>query len=162
MSGNAIPTIDRDSYSAVLSSYLPLPIRNEADNERALSQVEVLLNQESLTQAETDLLELLTQLIERFEAEQYTFPIQKQAAPLKMLRFLMESNNLKQADLVDVIGSRGVISEVFNGKRNINKAMAIALGKRFNVDAELFIASSQRSSPLATEGHVKKGKGAMG
>lgn len=44
MIGNAIPTIDRDSYSAVLSSYLPAPIRTEADNERALSQIEALMN----------------------------------------------------------------------------------------------------------------------
>lgn len=139
MSGNAIPTIDRDSYSAVLSSYLPAPIRTEADNERALSQIEALMNQPSLTAAETDLLELLTQLVERFEAEHYAFPSEDQATPLEMLQFLMESNELKQADFVGVIGFKGVVSEVVNGKRGISKGMAIALSKRFNVDAGLFL-----------------------
>lgn len=80
------------------------------------------------------------QLVERFEAEHYAFPSEHQATPLEMLQFLMESNELKQADFVGVIGSKGVVSEVVNGKRGISKGMAIALSKRFNVDAGLFLS----------------------
>ena len=138
-SGSAIPTIDRESYRDVLSTYLPLPIRTEEDNEKALSQVEILMHQDALTAAEDDLLELLVQLIERFEEEHYAFPPEMQGTPLDMLLFLMESNYLKQADLVGVIGSKGVVSEVVNGKRGISKKMAIALADRFKVDAGLFL-----------------------
>lgn len=140
MSGNVTPTIDRNSYRDLLSVYLPGPIRTEGDNERALAQVESLMNKESLTSAETDLFELLVQLIEHFEDEHYAFPEEKQAQPLDMLKFLIESNHLKQADLVGIIGSKGVVSEVINGKRGISKAMAIALGQRFNVNPGLFLA----------------------
>ncbi|MGC1306172.1 MAG: hypothetical protein WA885_03000 [Phormidesmis sp.] len=98
------------------------------------------MNQSSLTTAEEDLLDLLVQLIERFEEEYYAFPAEMQSTPLSMLLFLMESNHLKQADLVGTIGSKGVVSEVVNGKRGISKKMAIALSKRFNVDAGLFLA----------------------
>ncbi|MDJ0745146.1 MAG: hypothetical protein QNJ32_17550 [Xenococcaceae cyanobacterium MO_167.B27] len=38
----------------------------------------------------------------------------------------MEANNIKQENLVGVIGSRGVVSEVVNGKRSISKAQAFA------------------------------------
>lgn len=138
MNGGAIPTIDRESYGSVLSNYLPLPIRSQEDNERAILQIEALIHQPLLTQAESDLLELLTQLVEHFESEYYAFPPEKQATPLDMLLFLMESNRLKQVDLVGIIGSKGVVSEVINGKRGISKSMAIALGKRFNVEASLF------------------------
>ncbi|MEO1636400.1 MAG: transcriptional regulator, partial [Cyanobacteria bacterium J06631_9] len=127
-------------YSALLSTYLPIPIRTEQDNKRALTQVEALIRQESLTEAETDLFELLVQLIEHFEDEHYAFPVEHQANPLDMLKFLMESNDLKQVDLVGIIGSKGVVSEVINGKRGISKAMAISLGQRFNVNAGLFLA----------------------
>jgi len=140
MSGSATPTIDRESYAAVLANYLPTPIRTEEDNEKAILQLEALAHQESLTDAETDLVELLTQLIERFEAEHYAFSEQHQASPLDRLLFLMESHQMKQADLVGTIGSKGVVSEVINGKRGISKRMAIALGQRFNVDAGLFLA----------------------
>ena len=57
----------------------------------------------------------------------------------KSLLHLMEARGLKQADLIGVIGSSGVVSEVINGKREISKAQAKALGDLFHVDAGLFI-----------------------
>ena len=56
-----------------------------------------------------------------------------------MLLHLMESNDVKQESLVGVIGSRGVVSEVVNGKRSISKAQAKALAEFFSVDVGLFI-----------------------
>jgi HTH-type transcriptional regulator / antitoxin HigA len=41
--------------------------------------------------------------------------------------------------LVGVIGSRGVVSEIVNGKRSISKAQAKALGQLFDVSPSLFI-----------------------
>lgn len=38
-----------------------------------------------------------------------------------------------------IVGSKGAVSEVMNGKRGISKNMAIALSERFNVDAGLFL-----------------------
>ena len=100
----------------------------------------MLMSQSSLTPAEEDLLELLVQLIELFEETHYAFPPEMKGTPLSMLQFLMESNNLKQVDLIGVIGSKGVVSEVVNGKRGISKKMAIALSERFKVDAGLFLS----------------------
>jgi HTH-type transcriptional regulator / antitoxin HigA len=145
MSGNKILITDRnsynrDSYSDVLLAYLPQPIKTEADNERAIAQLEALLHQESLTAAEEDLSELLGQLIERFESEQHAFSVEDGVTPLDVLLSLVEGNDLKQADLVGIIGSKGVVSEVVNGKREINKKMALALAQRFNVEASLFLA----------------------
>jgi HTH-type transcriptional regulator / antitoxin HigA len=51
----------------------------------------------------------------------------------------MEEHDLKQADLVGVIGSRGVVSEAVNGKRNISKAQAAVLSQLFHVDVGLFM-----------------------
>jgi HTH-type transcriptional regulator / antitoxin HigA len=56
-----------------------------------------------------------------------------------MLLHLMESHGLKQADLVGILGSSGVTYEVVNGKREISKAQAKALGECFQVDPGLFI-----------------------
>lgn len=53
----------------------------------------------------------------------------------------MEAHDLKQADLVGIVGPRGVVSEVVNGKRDICKAQASALSQIFYVDVGLFIAS---------------------
>jgi HTH-type transcriptional regulator / antitoxin HigA len=90
------------------------------------------------------LLELLVQLIERFEEEHYSFELNASegelANPRSILLYLMEEHDLKQVDLVGVIGSRGVVSEVVNGKREISKAQAAALARLFHVDVGLFIA----------------------
>jgi HTH-type transcriptional regulator/antitoxin HigA len=51
----------------------------------------------------------------------------------------MEERGLRQADLVGIIGSRGVVSEVVNGKRTISKSQAKSLGDFFHVEPSLFI-----------------------
>jgi len=51
----------------------------------------------------------------------------------------MEQNDLRQADLVAIFGSRGRVSEVVNGKRAISKTQVKALGEFFKVSPELFI-----------------------
>ncbi|WP_299484585.1 transcriptional regulator [Acaryochloris sp. IP29b_bin.137] len=134
-------TFDRSSYDFLLSHYRPLPIRSEEDNEAALKIVAELSRRDDLTPAEEDLLELLTQLIEHFEEQHYSFPEDMKAGPLDFLLELAQSNGLRQADFVGVIGSRGVVSEVFNGKRGISnsKSMARALGHRFKIDPGVFL-----------------------
>jgi HTH-type transcriptional regulator/antitoxin HigA len=51
----------------------------------------------------------------------------------------MEENQIKQEELVGVIVSRGVVSEVVNGKRAISKNQAKSLAQFFNIDLSLFI-----------------------
>jgi HTH-type transcriptional regulator/antitoxin HigA len=51
----------------------------------------------------------------------------------------MSANNMKQADLVGKIGSKGVVSEIVKGKRSISKAQGKILGETFNVSPSVFI-----------------------
>jgi HTH-type transcriptional regulator/antitoxin HigA len=51
----------------------------------------------------------------------------------------MATNRLKQSDLLPVFGSKGRVSEVVNGKRDISKEQAKKLAAFFHVSAELFI-----------------------
>ena len=105
--------------------------------ERALNVAETLSNKEDLTPEEEQLLDLLVTLIENFESQQYTFD--NNSTPLSRLIFLVEANNLKQVDLLDIFSSKGIASEVFNGKRQISKTHAAKLGERFNVEPALFL-----------------------
>lgn len=54
------------------------------------------------------------------------------------LKFLMEQHDLKQSDLSD-IGSQGVVSEILNGKRQLNLNQVKKLATRFNVSVATFI-----------------------
>ncbi len=52
---------------------------------------------------------------------------------------LMEQNDLRQTDLAKIFGSQSNVSEILNGKREINARQARALGKRFGVSSAIFI-----------------------
>jgi len=136
--------IKPEAYGALLLRHLLQPITSEDENERALAIVQDLMAIAHRSPEEDSLLELLVQLIERFEEEHYSFGLNASegelANPRSILLHLMEEHDLKQADLVGVIGSRGVVSEVVNGKREISKAQAAALARLFHVDVGLFIA----------------------
>ncbi len=62
-----------------------------------------------------------------------------ESTPHEILQHLMEASSTRQADLVGLIGSSGVVSEIVNGKRSISKAQAKALGDYFKVSSSLFI-----------------------
>lgn len=50
----------------------------------------------------------------------------------------MEEYELKQKDLPE-LGSQGIVSEILNGKRELNLRQVKALSERFKVPASVFI-----------------------
>lgn len=55
------------------------------------------------------------------------------------LKFLMVQHHLKQIDLNNEIGSQGVVSEILNGKRQLNVSQIKKLGERFKLSPATFI-----------------------
>lgn len=123
-------------YSALLKKVPPKVIRTERENDM---YTEILFDldrrSKTLTPAEKEMAELLTLLIRDFEEKRYQLP---RAKPLEALRFLIEQHGLKQKDLVDVFGTPSIVSEVLNGKRELNKDHIKRLSLRFHVSPELF------------------------
>jgi len=64
------------------------------------------------TEAEKELADLLTVLIENFEEQHYAL---RKATPVETLAELMDVNGLKQKDLVDIFGTPSIVSEVLSG-----------------------------------------------
>lgn len=124
-------------YGRLLAKTLPTVIKTEAENERLLAEIEKLMDKgESMAPEELALLELMSQLVEAFEEQAY--PI-AEGPPFRVLQHLMEANDLKQADLLPIFGSRGYTSDIVNGKRAISKEHAKRLGEFFHVSPSLFI-----------------------
>ncbi len=133
----AVRKIDPSRYKRLLSQTMPMVIETEQENERMLAVVEKLMDKgEDLSPEEEKLLKLFARLIEDFE-KRYYHP--KEAAPLEVLQHLMEARGVKQTHLWEVFGSKGIASEVLNGKRGISKTQARALAHYFHVPADLFI-----------------------
>ena len=134
--GKMTLTFDSDRYSSLLSQYQPRIIKNEDENEIFLEIVESLLSRNNLTPEEDTLLELLVKLIEDFEENHYQL---NASTPHSRLIHLMNARSLEAADLVDIMGSIEMVTEIVNGQQEITKKQAEDLGNFFHVNPGLFL-----------------------
>ena len=75
-------------------------------------------------------------LIDEYETRRY--PIRRSSRQ-HTLQHLVQARNLTQKDLWKIFGSKGIVSEVFHGKRSISKIQAKKRAVFFHVGADLFI-----------------------
>jgi HTH-type transcriptional regulator/antitoxin HigA len=126
------------THVQALSSVIPLhPIRTESDYEKAVAALNQLLDAGAANEKHplADLANTLGALIGEYDDVHY--PAQD-VSPLAMLRFLMDQNHLTQSDLPE-IGTQGVVSEILNGKRDLNVRQIKALAGRFHVPPGTFV-----------------------
>jgi HTH-type transcriptional regulator/antitoxin HigA len=123
------------AYARLLTKVPPKVIRTERENDYYIEALYELEQRMTLSREERELADLLTLLIEDFEERRYSLP---KASPLELLKFLMDQHGLKQRDLVGVFGARSIVSEVINGKRELNKEHIRKLSERFGVSPEVF------------------------
>ena len=95
------------------------PIRNDKDYEEALQRVEVLMDAKEGTE-EFDELEILSTLIENYEAKYFSIDIPD---PIEAIKFRMEQEGLKQKDVAKLFGNKVRVSEVLNKKRRLTLDM---------------------------------------
>lgn len=125
------------AWTALQAHALLRPIRNEADFER----VHALANQLSDEVGDDEshplfsLFEIAMELMEKWEDQHVAIP---DAEPKEILRFLLESNNLRQKELSN-IASPTLISDILAGRRGISRALAKSLSVRFNVNVSAFL-----------------------
>jgi HTH-type transcriptional regulator / antitoxin HigA len=114
-----------------------LIIRNEREYNAAIKRLNELLDEIGDNEKHPlySLLDTLGTLIHAYEEEHY--PISN-VTGVEVLRFLMEEHGLTQSDLPE-IGSQGVVSEVLNGKRELNIRQIRALAQRFGVSSAVFV-----------------------
>ncbi|MBS7540654.1 MULTISPECIES: helix-turn-helix domain-containing protein [Xanthobacteraceae] len=115
------------------------PIRNEADYETALAEVEHLWGAKSGT-PEGDRLDVLATLIDAYEARHH--PIDP-PDPIEAIRFRMEQQGLTRKDLEPMIGPRNRVADVLNRKRGLSIEMIRHLHERLGISAEVLIRPSR-------------------
>ncbi|MCG6170088.1 helix-turn-helix domain-containing protein [Leptospira sp. FAT2] len=81
------------------------------------------------------LMETIGNIVESYESDHF---IEIESDPIEILKSLMEERGLSQKDMKE-LGSQGVVSEILNGKRELNVRQVKALSKRFNVSPAVFI-----------------------
>jgi HTH-type transcriptional regulator / antitoxin HigA len=117
-------------------------IKTQRKYRSALRRVEQLMDARPGT-ADGDELELLAALIEIYEEKHASVP---PPDPIEAIRFRMEQENLRPADLVPLLGSRSRVSEVLNGKRPLTLTMIRRLHSVLGIPADVLLAESRAAS----------------
>lgn len=114
-----------------------LTIRNEREYNAAVKRLNELLDEIGDDEKHPlyGLLDTLGTLIQIYEEEHYPIP---DTTGVDVLRFLMEEHSLNQSDLSE-IGSQGVVSEILNGKRELNVRQIRFLAEKFKVSSAVFL-----------------------
>jgi HTH-type transcriptional regulator/antitoxin HigA len=114
-----------------------LSIRNDREYNAAVKRLNELLDEIGDNEKHPlyGLLDTLGTLIEIYEEEHHPIP---DATGAEVLRFLMDEHGLTQSDLSEV-GSQGVVSEILNGKRELNVRQIRFLAEKFKVSSAVFL-----------------------
>ena len=110
-------------------------IRTEKEYEKALKRLDEIFDSNAKSK-EGQEAEVLALLIEEYEEKYYSIATPD---PIKAIRIRMEELELKQKDLVGVIGSKGIVSEVLNRKRKLTVNMIRNLSEKLKIAAQILI-----------------------
>jgi HTH-type transcriptional regulator/antitoxin HigA len=111
-------------------------IKNKTQYKEYCNTLEKLVLAASKSKTVKDEIDLLTLLIEKWDAEHNTF---EELDPIQLLHSLMTENNMKAKDLVDLLEiSKGYVSDILNYKKGLSKEVIRKLADHFKLSQETF------------------------
>lgn len=146
-SGSAIKS-RRAAKRAPSASYLDLvqrlplrPIRSEAELDRAQAVVDELIDRDRLDVGQRDYLDVLSDLVERYEAEAH--PIGK-VSEAEMLRFLIDQKGVRQVDVARGASiAESTVSEILAGKKALTRRQMERLAAYFGASPAVFFGEEE-------------------
>ena len=111
------------------------PIKTEKDYDKALERLDVIFDS-SPNSKEGDEAEILSLLIENYENQHY--PIEA-PDPIEAIKIRMEEMEIKQKDLVGVIGGKSRVSEILNRKKRLTVDMIRKLEETLHISASILV-----------------------
>ena len=115
------------------------PIKSDKDYRNALERLEVIFDAPIDTK-EGDEAEILSLLIENYENEHY--PIDA-PDPIEAIKIRMEELNMRQKDLVGIIGGKSRVSEILNRKKRLTVDMIRELERILQISASVLVNNYQ-------------------
>jgi HTH-type transcriptional regulator/antitoxin HigA len=133
----AKPGPEGDRYLELVRR-LPLrPIRSDEELDRAIAMIDELLAEPALDADEDDYMDVLSDLVKKYESTRHPMPPLSDA---EMLRFLI--TDAKWVTQAQVAGDTGIpesiISEVLSGKRRLSRRNIGVLSRYFSVSPSVF------------------------
>ena len=128
------------SYLRLIRRFPLRPIQSEAELDRATAMLNELLDRDELDPAEDDYLDVLGDLVERYEEKAHPIPDVSEG---EMLAFLIEQNGVRQVDVAKGAGiAQSTLSEVLAGKRRLTRGQVEKLARYFRVGPGVFLEAN--------------------
>jgi HTH-type transcriptional regulator/antitoxin HigA len=129
--------IQKSRYMQLVEQFPLRPIRSQRELKQASKLAGELAIKSKLSRDEQDYLDVLSNLIEKYEDDNHR--IEPTSGP-ELLAFLLEENGLSQAQLARETGiAKSTISAVLAGRRALSLPHVTSLCQRFKLDAAAFI-----------------------
>jgi len=123
-------------------------IKSKHDHEQALERLMNLMDIDvEPNSAESDELDVLAMLIEKYEQEM--FPIDP-PDPVEAIKFRMEQQGLLKKDLIPYIGSAPKVTEVLNGTRNLSINMIRKLHQGLGISLDVLIKEPAHQKAISS------------
>lgn len=113
-------------------------LKTEDDYNKASMRLMEIFYAEPNT-PESDELDLLMVLVKDYDDKHYQLP---ELDALEVIKYKMQEMGMKNKDLEPIIGSKGHVSAILSGKREITLKMAQKLKNYFSIPAEVFLHSA--------------------
>ena len=110
-------------------------IKSEKDYNKALERLDIIFDAKA-NSIDGQEAEILILLIENYEEQHYKIECPD---PIAAIRIRMEEMELKQKDLVGIVGSKGIVSEVLNKKRKLTVKMIRNLAVKLKLTPKTLI-----------------------
>ena len=125
-----------DIYLGLVREFPLRPIRSDAELDRAIAMIDSLIARDDLGSGEEDYVDVLGDLVHRYEAEHDPIASVPDA---EMIRFLIESNDMTQAELAQRCEiAESTISEILAGKRKLSRRHIATMAGVFRVSPAIF------------------------
>jgi HTH-type transcriptional regulator / antitoxin HigA len=138
MSRSVLPRATRlpTSYAGLIGAFPLRPLQDEVDYDNALEIAQALVGRTNLTEDQSDYLDVLADIIQKYEARQHS--IQGGGGPLETLRRMLEERGMNASDLGRLLGNRALGGALLRGQRQLSKTHIRALADHFKVSTDLF------------------------
>jgi HTH-type transcriptional regulator/antitoxin HigA len=131
------------SYLALIRRFPLRPITSEAELDRAARVMNSLLDRDRLDPAEADYLDVLSDLVERYEDKYHPIPT-GDLTDAEILEHLIEAKGVTQATVARATGIlESRVSEVLSGKRQLTRRQIGTLAAYFYVSPAVFLAMAE-------------------
>ena len=142
--GKAISSRPRAGYSSLIERFPLRPLRDDSDLDSAIAVLNDLIDRDSLDSGEEDYLEILGDVIAKYENLAHPVP---EISGEEMLRFLIVTNGLTQAEVAAGTGIHvTTVSQILSGKRPLRLPQVQALANYFGLGAAAFLSKYERDS----------------